>query len=294
METSLTELPPAPSAPRSPVPANPASTPPVPTHFAPRPPVPANPASAPPVPMQSAPRPPAPAKPVPEKFVRRPRRHVAVEDDMDAWLMSFADLVTLMLALFVVLYAASRIDATKAEQIKESLTKTLTKSKPSNQPVPKQFGYNDLAREIQAELIALGLEGLARVQLVPTGVALVATGDMVFTSGSAEITPRATDLLSKVSNLVIRLPYAIRVEGHTDDIPIRTQQFPSNWELSAARAGRVARFLIEHGILPSRLAVTGYADTRPLPTVTGATDTERRSANRRVVFLFEKEGTTFR
>ncbi|CAK0750704.1 chemotaxis protein MotB [Gammaproteobacteria bacterium] len=204
--------------------------------------------------------------------------------------MSFADLITLMLALFIVLYAASRIDASKAEQIKESLAKTLVKSPPiSNQPVAKQIGYDDLLREIQIQLTALGLEGLARVQLVSTGVALTATGDLLFSSGSAEMTPRANDLLNQVASFVLRLPYAIRIEGHTDDIPIHTQQFPSNWELSAARAGRVARFLIERGIAPSRLAVTGYADTRPLPFVVGTSEIERRAANRRVVFLFEKE-----
>ncbi|CAK0755962.1 chemotaxis protein MotB [Gammaproteobacteria bacterium] len=233
-------------------------------------------------------------KPTATRSLRPIRRRQVAEDDLDAWLMSFADLITLMLGFFVVLYAASRIDAYKAEQIKESLAKTLIKNTTLSQPVVKQVGYDDLIKEIQHELSAMGLEKLAHVQLVSSGVALTAAGDLLFASGSAEMTPPATTLLNSISIFVARLPYAIRIEGHTDDIPIRTQQFPSNWELSAARAGRVARFLIDHGIAPNRLAVTGYADTRPLLPIVGSTEAERRAANRRVVFLFEKIAKTIK
>ena len=244
------------------------------------------PATTPTSPEPTATRTPAPAKGLPP---RRPRRRpVAAEDDLDAWLMSFADLITLMLALFVVLYAASRIDANKAEQIQESLTKTLAGNIVVTQETTRSVGYSDLMREIRTGLDALGLEGVAHVQLVSSGVELTTEGDILFASGSADILPSASPLLNRIADLVVRLPYAIRIEGHTDDIPIHSQQFPSNWELSAARASCMARFLIDRGIAPSRLAVTGYADTRPLPPVATATDVERRAANRRVVFLFEK------
>lgn len=219
--------------------------------------------------------------------------------------MSFADLIVLMMAFFVVLYAASRLDATKAEQIKESLAKALNAhratealnirratealrvhSASESTANGKIADYEKLTREIQAQINAQGLQYLARVRQVPTGVVLIATGDLLFASGSAELTPRAIFLLGRIAELVVRLPYAIHIEGHTDDMPVHTLQFPSNWELSSARASRVARFLTGYAISPQRISVTGYADTRPLPAKAGASETDQRAANRRVLILF--------
>ncbi len=225
---------------------------------------------------------------------------------MDAWLMSFADLVVLMMAFFIVLYAASRLDAKKAEQIRESLAKALNAHRATDAWSAQRAAealrihratevttgsqmadYAKLTREIQAQINDQGLRYLASVRQVSTGVVLIATGDLLFASGSAELAPRALFLLGRIAELVVRLPYAIRIEGHTDDIPVHTLQFPSNWELSSARASRVARFLIEYAIAPHRISVTGYADTRPFPTTSGTSEAHQRAASRRVVILFD-------
>jgi len=111
---------------------------------------------------------------------------------------------------------------------------------------------------------------------------------VLFDIGRAELRPRAKHILSKVGAIVRNMPNEIAVEGHTCDLPIRTQQFPSNWELSTARATTVVRFLIDHaGIAPRRVSASGYADSRPL----APNDSEaRRVSNRRVDIVILSNG----
>jgi len=117
----------------------------------------------------------------------------------------------------------------------------------------------------------------------------VLTDNLLFPIGSAELNPGVTEILDKISELIRPISNQILVEGHTCNLPIRTPQFPSNWELSAARASRVVRFLIEeYGIAPRRLGAVGYADTRPMKK----NDSEaHRQRNRRVdiVILTDEE-----
>ncbi len=106
--------------------------------------------------------------------------------------------------------------------------------------------------------------------------------DILFPSGSARLADSATGILERLANVLAPFPNPIRVEGHTDDKPIRTPVFNSNWELSAARAGSVVRVLQSHGVAPGRLAVIGYGEQRPLKS---NTTSEGRNANRRVVVV---------
>ena len=110
------------------------------------------------------------------------------------------------------------------------------------------------------------LEQFASVELVPDKtVRLILTGDLLFASGQAELTPAAIASLKKLSGVIQKTPYMINVIGHTDDRPVKNSRFPSNWELSLARAGRVARFLIEETKLPAtQFSVSGYSSFRPL------------------------------
>jgi Flagellar motor protein len=132
------------------------------------------------------------------------------------------------------------------------------------------------------------LEQFASVKLIPDKtMRIILTGDLLFDSGQAELTANAVDSLKKLSDLISKTPYMITVIGHTDDRPVKTDRFPSNWELSLARAGRVARFLIEETKLPpTQFTVSGYSSFRPiLPN----TNTENRRINRRVEIILSKE-----
>ena len=132
------------------------------------------------------------------------------------------------------------------------------------------------------------LEQFASVKLVPDQtMRIILTSDLLFDSGQAELTGNATDSLQKISGLISTTPYMINVIGHTDDRPVNTARFPSNWELSLARASRVARFLIEETKLPpSQFAVAGYSSFRPIHPNTSK---ENRKINRRVEIILSKE-----
>lgn len=132
------------------------------------------------------------------------------------------------------------------------------------------------------------LERFASVELVPDKtMRIILTGDLLFSSGQAELTPNAIESLKKIANIIKTTPYMINVIGHTDDRPVKTTRFPSNWELSLARAGRVARHLIDDTKLPaSQFSVSGYSSYRP---VVANTSEENRKINRRVEIVLSKE-----
>jgi len=143
----------------------------------------------------------------------------------------------------------------------------------------------DLSRVAVAEE---KLEKFASVELVPDKtMRIILTGDLLFPSGTAELTDKAKQSLKKLLPIIRQTPYMINVIGHTDNIPMHSEKFASNWELSTARASRVARFLIEEaGIPASHFVVAGYAYFRPIkPNTTAA----NRRANRRVEIIISKE-----
>ena len=166
---------------------------------------------------------------------------------------------------------------------------------PQHPPQPKteeQRQRDELITKIydlsKHTLAAEKLERFASVELVPDkAMRIILTGDLLFSSGQAELTPNAIESLKKLSNIIKKTPYMINVIGHTDDRPVKTSRFPSNWELSLARAGRVARFLIDDTKLPaSQFSVSGYSFYRP---VVPNTNEENRTINRRVEIVLSKE-----
>ena len=143
----------------------------------------------------------------------------------------------------------------------------------------------DLSRVTVAEE---KLEKFASVELVPDKtMRIILTGDLLFPSGTAALTDKAKQSLKKLIPIIRQSPYMINVIGHTDNIPMHSQKFASNWELSTARASRVARFLIEEANIPaSHFIVAGYSYFRPIkPNTTAA----NRGANRRVEIIISKE-----
>lgn len=216
------------------------------------------------------------------------------------WMNTYADMVTLLLCFFVLLFAMSILNAKKFQAAISSLQGAFGIMPGATQPVvpPSSEGLFD-PQELQAQLLAeemarmralgesfreelekAGLGDKVRLEVEERGVVFRLADTVLFDIGKADIRPEARSVLLTVGNLVKKVDNPIRVEGHTDNWPISTDKFPSNWELSTARATNVVRFLIEEaGIQPERLQAAGYGEYHPIDS----NDTpEGRQRNRRV------------
>lgn len=160
------------------------------------------------------------------------------------------------------------------------------------QPPPTAPPAEDKMQEMytlsQKNLENYDMEKFAAIDLVPDKtVRIVLTGDLFFETGTADLSAPARESLKKITEVIRKTPYIINIVGHTDNIPMRSDRYSTNWELSVARASRVARFLIEEmGMNPNQFVVSGYASYRPLQP---NTDTRGRAANRRVEIIISKK-----
>lgn len=208
----------------------------------------------------------------------------------DRWLVSYADLVTLLLAFFTTLYAAAAVNATDGTTTSTTPTSTTAASGGTDvvasaaTPVPKSTSVESDVDTLRDRLTTR-LEDdvrLQRADIVRDGRGLVVSlpERATFNVGSADVTADARPLIAKVVAELIGGPYALRIEGHTDDVPIRTARYPSNWELSTARAGAVVAYLINDlRFPPARLSAAGYAEFHPRVSNDSAGN---RARNRRI------------
>jgi chemotaxis protein MotB len=210
----------------------------------------------------------------------------------DRWLVSYADLMTLLLAVFTTLYAASTVDQKKMSPVVDSLqeafrTPPVTTVRPVTASlvpavtvVPHAASKQDIMLRLSQELEDAIRE--KRVELLRDGRGVVVSfpDDATFPIGNAEPTLEARRLVARVGETLLTIPNAIRIEGHTDDVPIKTARFQSNWELSTARASVVVAFLVTSvGIQADRMSAAGYGEFHPRE----ANDSpEHRARNRRV------------
>jgi chemotaxis protein MotB len=210
----------------------------------------------------------------------------------DRWLLSYADLVTLLLALFTTLYAASSVDAGKLAPLQTSLREAfdappiMETKHPTGAIVPPvtvvaaQTPQDDLELRLMKELSeAIRLQ---RVDLHRDARGLIVSlpQEAAFATASTDISSEARDLIGRVAAAVAPTTHEIRIEGHTDNVPIRTARYASNWELSTARASAVVAFLVKSRAFdPTRLSAAGYGEFHPRV----ANDTaENRGRNRRI------------
>ena len=227
---------------------------------------------------------------------------IAQTDARGAWLLTYADLVTLILVFFVLLFSLSKmetgniVDALKSFEItignetpKTSLfdiidTGALGKRKKLDQLTGMR--EMDVFKEIKSFISKIGLGESVNAEFTEGKIVLRVEGGVLFRSGSADLLPEASHILSDIIQIIQNNPhYDVDIQGHTDDRPISTPRFASNWELSAIRATTVLRYLIENGIFEERLTATGFADLRPIAS---NNTPEGRRKNRRVEFVLKE------
>jgi len=218
------------------------------------------------------------------------------EEVSEKWAIPYADFLTLLLCLFIALFAMAQAGKQAAMEYAQAFAKAFgMRLVPFQESLPKQILPEPVLKraeptekgkriqrqlqELQEMLKKLGLEGEFKIAYEAIGIRLILQEKLLFDPGSADIKPEMRPVLDKIYDIIKDLPNPVEVEGHTDNIPISTERFPSNWELSGARASSIVRYFISRGINPERLKASGYADTRPL--VSNSTP-EGRAQNRRV------------
>ncbi|MGQ9486495.1 MAG: OmpA/MotB family protein [Armatimonadota bacterium] len=216
----------------------------------------------------------------------RTRRSTRRHENVDRWLLTYADMITLLVALFIMLYSMSAVNQEKFGALASSMRREFQSLPEHNGG--KVVGTGNVVDPIEQQAVYLqqflrekGLQTQVRVRHEERGLVISLLSDgTLFDLGSADLKPSARQVLDRVAEVLRAVPNPVLIEGHTDNLPIRTVQYPSNWELSAARAARVLRYLVQKGGIPAeRLIAVGYAETRPLvPNSSPA----NRAQNRRV------------
>ncbi len=211
---------------------------------------------------------------------------------MNTW----GDMCTLLLCFFVMLLAMSTIDPTKFQVAASSFQNALSgvlESFPSilitkDVYIPRMGGDAqnkrmavDAATKVKEKIKEEGLEDAVKVQVTETGIAIKIADPIGFESGSADVNPKLYGVLNDLSKIINAAPTSqIRVEGHTDNVPIHSAKYPSNWELSSARALNVVQYMANKGdVDPSRMSAIGYGEYRPIAP---NTTPENRKTNRRI------------
>jgi chemotaxis protein MotB len=211
-----------------------------------------------------------------------------------AWMTTFGDMMTLLLVFFVLLYSFSVMDVAMFEAFISSLKsqlgvmeggKTIVEEEmvakgSLGEELSSQQDFSKLRAEINQYIEENRLENKVKMEQTKRGLVVRLTGRVLYDIGEARIKPGGRKLLDKIAEVIKERPNNIMVEGHTDNWPINTEKFPSNWELSTTRATNVIKYFIENqAIEPSRLSAAGYSEHRPLfPNDTS----EHRAENRRV------------
>lgn len=238
----------------------------------------------------------------------RRRRRIAFEhENADRWLISYADFITLLFAFFVVMYAVSAVNESKYRVLADALGDAFGKTPtPVDAPVPNPNPARPLPPEVKQRTLkqqqaleerehmkevannlleAMGplvKEGKVRVTQSRRGVTIEINANVLFRPGEADLQPDSLGVLRAVATTLAREPFNLEITGHTDNVPISSPQFPSNWELSAVRASSVVRLFADSGIDPMRLYAIGREASQPVATNATA---EGRARNRRVELM---------
>lgn len=230
-------------------------------------------------------------------------------ENHERWLVSYADFITLLFAFFVVMYSISSVNEGKYRTVSDSIKAALNPVvSPSSNLMPFTIGQNkalalkptiedakepavrrlrQIIRSLKSET---HLEIIQLKELTNGDIVLTLPDTVLFRSGESVLRPEARPFLEAIGEVLIELDRHVRIEGHTDNVPISTVQFPSNWELSATRAVAVVRTLSEqYGVPANHLTAVGHADSRP---ITDNLTPEDRAKNRRVEIVVQERKST--
>ena len=230
-------------------------------------------------------------------------------ENHERWLVSYADFITLLFAFFVVMYSISSVNEGKFRTVSDSIKAALNPVvSPSSTLAPFTIGQNKAlalkptieaakepaVRRLRQIMRSLKnetkLEIIQLKELTNGDIVMTLPDTVLFHIGQSSLRPEARPYIQAISEVLIELDRHVRVEGHTDNVPIATAQFPSNWELSAARAVTVVRTLSEeYGVQSSHLTAVGHADSRSL---TDNLTPENRAKNRRVEIVVQERKPT--
>lgn len=253
---------------------------------------------------------------------RRGRRHAnsgggghTAGESSERWLLTYADMITLLLALFILLFAMSTIDTLRFEAVARELSQSFrgqifnssrdvingsrnpldpghqVQQQQEAQSVENQSRRQDnddlqqVNQEIQKLISKRTMQGQVQAITSEKGVVIRLSGDVFFESGSARMNPRMSSVVARIVARLRQDRHNISIEGHTDGQPIHSAMYPSNWELSGARAVTIARFMMARGVAAGRVSFTGFADTRPLVKPPFRTANVRQ--NRRVEIILK-------
>lgn len=211
-------------------------------------------------------------------------------DDENAWLITYLDMITLLLTVFVVMLAYSTFEPDRFSTMESGLRQQQPQEQTQDQNAQNASAADSadpvarLASRLAAQLTEAGMSDAVKIGVEDRRLTLQMQENILFPSGLAELNALGKTLLDRLTPSLTGPGQMISVEGHTDNLPIKTGMFPSNWELSAARASGVTRYLSEHGIPANRLRAIGYGDTRPVAENAEETG---RAANRRVVMVID-------
>ncbi|MBS1211787.1 MAG: flagellar motor protein MotD [Proteobacteria bacterium] len=247
-------------------------------------------------------------------------------ENLERWLVSYADFITLLFAFFVVMYSISSVNEGKYKVLSETLNAVFSDSQkaglldrsshpvqigivkrspdraeipiapdqpPSSPEVIDEYGgegaddlaqMKSLADQMERALAPYIQEDLIELKRQETWIEVEMKSGLLFPSGRSDLVPEAVPVLAKLADIVRTVPNTIHVEGHTDNKPINTREFPSNWELSAARAASVVHELMRDGVEPGRMAAIAYGEHHPIEN----NDSEDgRYRNRRVTLILQ-------
>ena len=243
---------------------------------------------------------------------KEPEKHV----NHERWLVSYADFITLLFAVFVVLYAMGQSDKKKVEEVMQSIQSSfgmtnaganaakinvipsqaitiIPSLKPELSVTPvgrtrsgqvktraEEKDFRQIKSAVEAYLVKQGANNKVTLEITRRGLIVSLKEAGFFNSGQATIRPDAYELINTIAEVMSQYNNPLRIEGHTDNVPISTAQFPSNWELSTARATNGLKYLLTHfDVDANKISATGYAEFRP---IADNTTVEGRARNRRV------------
>lgn len=228
------------------------------------------------------------------------------EDEM-GWIVTYSDLMTLLLVFFILLFSISSLNKKKFELVLESIKISLQQdASPISMmevlEVPDNFNKkikideltgikskkDQIEKDLKAYVSKHQISRKVSISVLDDKIIIDIRGTALFDSGKARLKKSARPILNELISIFRAYDdYNINIKGHTDNMPISTIRFPSNWELSAIRATNVLRYIIKEGVNPTRLTATGYGSLMPLVPNTSQ---KNRSTNRRVEFVLEKKG----